>query len=140
MRVILSMIQDVSCRMISLVVVDLAAVSISMNMVGVPYKDVQPSSATALTLAAASKEAAGRTIVPPWITWNINERVLSHKLFASPRSGCLLRSQGSGRVAGGSRSSRISHCSRAGVRSCRRCSRCCGGRASRPWGCLSCQM
>ena len=59
------MIQDVSCSMISLVIVDLAAVSISMNMVGVPYKDVQPSSATALTLAAASKEAAGRTIVPP---------------------------------------------------------------------------
>ena len=59
------MIQDVSCSMISLVVIDLAAVSISMNMVGVPYKDVQPSSATALTLAVASKEAAGRTIVPP---------------------------------------------------------------------------
>ena len=50
--------------MISLVV-DLAAVSISMNMVGVPYKEVHPSSATALTLAVASKEAAGRTIVPP---------------------------------------------------------------------------
>ena len=68
------MIQDVSFRMISLVV-DLAAVSISMNMVGVPYKEVHPSSATALTLAVASKEAAGRTIVPPWITWNIIERV-----------------------------------------------------------------
>ena len=68
------MIQDVSCSMISLIV-DLDAVSISMNMVGVPYKEVHPSSATALTLAAASKEAAGRTIVPPWITWNIIERV-----------------------------------------------------------------
>ena len=58
-----------------LLIVDLAAVSISMNMVGVPYKDVQSSSAMALTLAVASKEAAGRTIVPPWITWNIIERV-----------------------------------------------------------------
>ena len=48
-----------------LLIVDLAAVSISMNMVGVPYKDVQSSSAMALTLAVASKEAAGRTIVPP---------------------------------------------------------------------------
>ena len=39
-----------------------------MNIVGVPYREVHSSSAIAFTLAAASKEAAGRTIVPPWIT------------------------------------------------------------------------
>lgn len=42
-----------------------ARLSSAMNIVGTPYSEVQPSSATARRVAAASKDGAGMTMQAP---------------------------------------------------------------------------